>query len=85
MQADICCCANRDLIKCHCSEWKYIYMCKPICVFARKWRNLPSCFVVVNKSEVFYSEGVDLMDQFDIFLNTLVRFLVFKVNMKLMS
>lgn len=51
MHAGICCRANRDLIKCHCSEWIYIYVCKPFYVCVRKRTDLTSCFVVVNKSQ----------------------------------
>lgn len=81
VHAGICCCANRDLIKCHCSEWRYIYVCKPICVCVREWRDLTSGLGVVNKSQVFfYCEFVDLKEW--LHKKTLICFLVCTVNMK---
>lgn len=37
VHADICCCANRDLISCHCSEGRCIYVRKPICLWRSGW------------------------------------------------
>lgn len=51
-------CACRHLLLCQQGlnqvsqqwvEWRYIYVCKPICVCMIKWRDLAPCSVVVNK------------------------------------
>ena len=60
-------------------------MCEPICVRVRKWRDLTSCFVVVDKSLFFCGVIIERNSWTFWGIKTLFCFLACTVNAKVLE